>query len=188
MISPAIKNEAELARTKLGLSKDAAMFKTTVPGTTDSLPFMVIFARPNVYSTTPFGRATRACPAYDPKGKCVVFLKDSWRLDGDDIIPEGRIYTELAGNHVPHVPRCLMSGDVKCSPQQKTQMQRYSQCRWACQKGLAITPHIHYRLVLDLVGAALTTFTSSKELVQAIHDALLGELYRYDGMSLTCVP
>ena len=66
---------------------------------------------------------------------------------------------------------------MKCLPQQKTQMQKYSRCRWACQKGLAITPHIHYCLILDLVGAALTAFTSFKELAQAIHDALLGELY-----------
>ena len=188
MISPAIKNEAELARTKLGLSKNMAMFETTVPGTTDGLPFMVIFAHPDIYSTTPFGHTTCTCPAYDPKGKCVIFLKDSWHLDGDDIIPEGHIYAKLTANHVPHVPRCLTSGDMKCSPQQKMQTQWYSQCHWACQKGLAITPHIHYRLILDLVGAALTTFASSKELVQAIHDALLGELYQYDGMSLTCVP
>ncbi|KIM52043.1 hypothetical protein SCLCIDRAFT_81805, partial [Scleroderma citrinum Foug A] len=113
---------------------------------------------------------------YDPKGKRLVFLKDSWRLDGDDINPEGHFYTELAANHVPHIPQCLANGDMKCSPQQKTQTQKYSQCHWACQKGLAITPHIHYRLILDLVGEALTTFASSKELVQVIHDALLGEL------------
>ena len=178
MVSPACDNKvAKLARSKLALPDETAMFETTVPRTADGLPFTVIFARPGVYSTTPFGRATRTCPAYDPKGKRLVFLKDSWRLDGDDIIPEGHFYAELAANHVPHIPQCLASGDMKCSPQQKTQMQKYSQCCWACQKGLAITPHIHYHLVLDLVGEALTTFASSKELVQVIHDALLGELY-----------
>jgi len=133
--------------------------------------------------STPAGRKiwpnqVHGLPAL-PKRNCVVFLKDSWCLDGDDIVPEGHIYAELAASHVPNVLHCLVSGDMECSPHQKTQMQKYSQCRWACQKGLEITPHIHYRLVLDLVGAPLTTFASSKELVQAIHDALISELYPF---------
>jgi len=178
-ISPASTAEAKLARSKLDLPEDTDMFQTTVPRTTDGLPSMVIFAHPDIYSITPFGHTTHACPAYDPKRNCVVFLKDSWRLDGDDIILEGHIYAELTASHVPNVPHCLASGDVECSPHQKMQMKKYSRCRWACQKDLEITPHIHYRLVLDLVGAPLTTFASSKELVQAIHDALIGELYPF---------
>ncbi|KIM57315.1 hypothetical protein SCLCIDRAFT_130771, partial [Scleroderma citrinum Foug A] len=107
----------------------------------------------------------------------VVFFKDSWRVDADDIIPEGEIYTELTANDVPHVLHCLTSGDVESEPKQKTQTQKCSQYDWACQKGLAITPHIHYRLILDLIREALTNFSSSMELVQAIHNALIGESY-----------
>ena len=120
------------------------MFQTTVPGHRDRSPFPIIFAHPHMNSTTPFCHGTHACPAYDPKGKCVVFFKDSWHIDADDIIPEGVIYSELAENDVPHIPHCLMSGDVKFEPKQKTQAQRYSRSGWACQKGLAITPHTHY--------------------------------------------
>ncbi|KIM57109.1 hypothetical protein SCLCIDRAFT_131100 [Scleroderma citrinum Foug A] len=52
-------------------------------------------------------------------------------------------------------------------------MRQHSQSPWACQKGLSIMPHTHYWLILDLVREALTSFSSSKELVQAIHDALV---------------
>jgi len=137
---------------KTAMPEDTAMFQTTVPRTAGDRPVSVFFARPDVYSTTPgFGRATRACPAYDPKG----IASPSSKTVGDDIIA---------------------SGDVKCSPQQETQTKKYSQCdRRACQKGLAISPHIHCHFVLDLVGTSLTAFASSKELVQAIHDALLGD-------------
>ena len=97
----------------------------------------------------------------------------------NDITPEGQIYAELSGHHVPHVPQCLASGDVDSWPEQKMQMRQHSQSPWACQKGLSIMPHTHYWLILDLVREALTSFSSSKELVQAIHDALVGELYLF---------
>ena len=176
-VYPAPSPEAECACNKLNLPKDTPMFQTTVPGHKDGLPFPIIFTHPDTNSTTPFCRATRACPAYDPIGDRMVFFKDSWCVDADNIIPEGEIYTELAANNVPHVLHCLASGDVESEPEQKTQMQKCSQYDWACQKGLVITPHIHYHLILDLVGEALTNFSSSMELVQAIHDALIGESY-----------
>ncbi|KIM65569.1 hypothetical protein SCLCIDRAFT_112896, partial [Scleroderma citrinum Foug A] len=96
-------------------------------------------------------------------------------VSADDIFPEGKIYADLTANNVLHVTHCLTSSDVVHSPEQQMQMQKYSQHPWACQKGLEITSHIHYCLILDLIGEALTNFRSSRELVQAIHDALVGE-------------
>ena len=125
-VYPAPSPEAECACDKLNLPKDTPMFQTTVPGHKDGSPFPIIFTHPDTNSTTPFCRATCTCPAYDPIGDCVVFFKDSWRVDADDIIPEGEIYTELAANDVPHVLHCLTSGDVKSEPEQKTQMQKCS--------------------------------------------------------------
>ncbi|KIK17810.1 hypothetical protein PISMIDRAFT_110701, partial [Pisolithus microcarpus 441] len=39
--------------------------------------------------------------------------------------------------------------------------------------------HTHYQLLLDLIGEWLTNFTSSWQLVQAIHDALLAHREEY---------
>ncbi|KIM50479.1 hypothetical protein SCLCIDRAFT_83389, partial [Scleroderma citrinum Foug A] len=113
---------------------------------------------------------------YDLAGDRLVFFKDSWCLDMDDITPEGQIYAELSGHRVPHVPQCLTSRDVDNWPEQKMQTRQHSQSPWACRKGLSITPHTHYWLILDLIREALMSFSSSKELVQAIHDTLVGEL------------
>jgi len=168
-------HEAELARCKLSLPEGTAMFQTTVPRAEGGSGLWIVFARPNMNATIPFCHGTRACPAYDPTGDCVVFFKDSWRVNADDIFPEGEIYAKLAAKKVLHVPHCLASGDVEHLPEQKPQAQKYSQYPWACQKGLEITSHIHYRLILDLVRETLMNFRSSRELVQAIHDTLVGE-------------
>ncbi|KAI6043275.1 hypothetical protein EDC04DRAFT_2519824, partial [Pisolithus marmoratus] len=111
--------------------------------------------------------------AYDPSGNCVVFFKDSWCLNGPDMIPKGATYVELNRNHMPYVLTCLPSGDIQCWPEQETQMKKYVESPWTCQQGLLITSHTHYCLILDVVGERLTNFTSSRVSVQAIHNMLV---------------
>ncbi|KAG2137103.1 uncharacterized protein EDB93DRAFT_1046386, partial [Suillus bovinus] len=43
-----------------------------------------------------------------------------------------------------------------------------------------LTPHHHYRLVLDVVGKALTNFPRSHRLVEAVWDALLAHKDAYE--------
>ncbi|KAI6018288.1 hypothetical protein EDC04DRAFT_2547881, partial [Pisolithus marmoratus] len=107
------------------------------------------------------------------------FFKDSWHLNSPDMIPKGEIYVELNRNHVPFVPTCLASGDVQCWPKQEMQMKKYVEFPWTCRQGLSITSHTHYHLILDIVGERLTNLTSSRELVQAIHDVLVTHQQAY---------
>lgn len=187
-VSPATKDEATAARKKLGLPPGTPMFKTSVPRVTvpveqrvesvqpEQSELTLIFPSFNVTPSLPARRATRACPAYDPEGDRVVFLKDSWRISASDTEPEGDIYLKLNTSHVAYVPLCLACGDVDSWVEQKTQTLKHSKYSWACRKGLVIVSHTHYRLVLDLVGKSLSSFASSKELVQALHDAAIGRL------------
>ncbi|KIK22998.1 hypothetical protein PISMIDRAFT_11255 [Pisolithus microcarpus 441] len=177
LVSCPSKDEATSARAKLGLLTDVPMFKTAIPGSDDGSPLSVIFTILDILSSTPTCHGTCACPTYDPSGDCMVFFKDSWHVNGPDMIPKGKIYVELDRNGIPHVPTCLASGDVQCWPKQEMQMMKYAESPWACQQGLLITSHTHYQLILDIVGERLTNFTSSRELVQAIHDALIGALF-----------
>ncbi|KAI6013506.1 hypothetical protein EDC04DRAFT_2609312 [Pisolithus marmoratus] len=162
---------------KLGLLMDTPVFKTAIPRSDDGSPLSVIFTIPDVLPSTPTCCGTCACPMYDPSGDRVVFFKDSWHLNSPDMVPEGEIYAELNRNHIPFVPTCLTSSDIQCWPKQEMQMKKYAEFPWTCQQGLLITSHTHYHLILDVVGERLTNFTSSRELVQAIHDVLiLGQL------------
>ena len=172
-ISIAPGDEAMAARGALGFSgtPPTPMFKTILPGNRDGPPLMLIFPRHEGRPSSP------TCRAYNLSGSRVVYLKESWRVDATNIVPEGEIYANLNAKGVSHVPICLASGDVPCWSQQKTQTFCCSRFAWACQQGLAIIHHSHYILSIDIVGDALTDFSSSRELVQAIHDALIGELF-----------
>ena len=174
-VSLAPADEAALARGKLKLSSDITMFKTSIPGGGGSLT-MIIFPRCDASPTTPACRGTRTSRAYDLAGDRVVFFKDSWRIEADDILPEGWIYAELNAQNVPHVPVCLAYGDVASLPEQCPQTSRFSTADWACRRRrLAITAHIHSRHLLDIVGQTLSNFSCTRELVQAVHDAVVGE-------------
>ena len=180
MISIAPGDEATAARGALGFSgtpPPTPMFKTFIPGNRDGPPLTLIFPWPEGRPSSPACHGTCTCRAYDLSGSCVVYLKESWHVDATDIIPEGEIYTNLNAKGVSHVPICLASGDMPCWSQQKTQMFRCSRFAWACQQGLVIIHHSHYILSIDIVGDALTDFSILWELVQAIHDALIGELF-----------
>ncbi|KAG6379041.1 hypothetical protein JVT61DRAFT_11471 [Boletus reticuloceps] len=168
-------DKAACARERLGLGLDIPMFKTSVPTEGGSQSLMIIFAKPSAHPSLPACHVTCACPAYDVFGDWLVFFKDSWHIATDDITSEGKIYADLNMNGVSFVLMCLTSGDVECRDEQKTQTQQCSWSPWACQKKLHILPHSHYQLILDIMGIiSLMEFSSSKELVQAIHDALLG--------------
>lgn len=164
--------EVDRARERLGLPPNTEMFKTRI----GDEQFTVILPRPSGHLFTPACRGTRTCRAYDLSGDRVVFFKDSWRINLADIIPEGEVYAKLNSKGVPHVPTCLATWDVPCWPEQKPQTFQYSRYPWACQVGLQITPHIHHVIVLNVAGKPLITFSCSKELAQAIRDALLGAL------------
>ncbi len=41
---------------------------------------------------------------------------------------------------------------------------------------MQLTPHWHYRLVLDMIGWKLERFSRSWEVVNVIHASLVGEL------------
>ena len=47
---------------------------------------------------------------------------------------------------------------------------------WACRRRRpVITTHIHSQHLLNIVGKSLTNFSCTRELVQAVHDAVVGE-------------
>ena len=181
-VLPASEDEAKSARRSLKLSPDTLMFKTSVLRTNrqitqlEPLNLTIVFPYTDIIPSRPACRGTRACPAYVIEEGGVVFLKDSWRISSSDLEPEGKIYEQLNAKHVEHIPLCLACGDVDHCDQQNAQTLRLSKRSWASHNGRAIVAHTHYRLVLNIVGKSLSEFASSKELVQAMHDTLIGSL------------
>ncbi|KAG1853458.1 hypothetical protein DFJ58DRAFT_660885 [Suillus subalutaceus] len=177
-VMPASVEEARLARLQLDLPATKRMLKVAVPAVNNSGPVTLIFPAPLPVGQTPVGQCTCACPAYDIDNKKVVMLKDSWRVATADILPEGKTYKLLKEHNVSNVASCIACHDVPSIPQQAPQTYRFADAAWACSHN-TITPHIHYRLVLNIVGKQSCEFTSSRQLITAIHDALIAHKDAY---------
>ncbi|KAF9470862.1 hypothetical protein BDN70DRAFT_769812, partial [Pholiota conissans] len=92
------------------------------------------------------------------------------RLDLPSIEKEGKIYRELHDAGVENIAPFVCAGDLG----HKTRVQDETISDWArWGKKKAMYRHSHYRLVLGVVGRDLASFRSTKELVTAIHDAVV---------------
>jgi hypothetical protein len=135
---------------------------------------LYVICAPCAQPEVPVGRWTRTSVAYALQGGERVFLKDSWRIVHDDVIPEGEIYAMLHQKSVPNVPHCLNCGDIGDEIYHKTQTHKFISYMPKGSESKVII-HRHYRLVLDTVGRQLHDFKRSKDMARAIHAALIGK-------------
>jgi hypothetical protein len=162
--------EIDLARKALQIGDAGARFvQLMVPQAGQSDAFYIATS-PRFDSRSPMGRGSRAFPAYDCQNKCVVYVKDYWRVNAPGMEKEGDIYKDLHAKDVPYIPRFDRGDDLGSS----TITQEWRQMTWACVTAEMIT-YTHYRMVLRDVGRDLTSFTSSWEFVNALADAVEGE-------------
>ncbi|KAI0693723.1 hypothetical protein BC835DRAFT_1415742 [Cytidiella melzeri] len=119
----------------------------------------------SVASYSPTGRATKGYVTFDAQRTRLCFLKDYWRPKSSKILPELKIYEELAAHNVHYVAKAIGGGDVG---DQCTVTQRYF--KWLAEVPLK---RCHSRLVLNL-ARPLEKYTSSSELVVLVFDALRG--------------
>jgi len=158
--------DAAQARSLLGADNES-LWKITV----DERSFYVAapFTRSHHY---PVGRGTRCFVAVDCKTQKKCLLKDSWRLDGYH--PEGEVYKRLRDHRVRNIPQVLAAGDVG------------NHCcgsfpdGWDIPSGSSIRRHIHYRIVLDVVGEPIVDFESTHAMVQYLLHALEGMLSLFE--------
>ncbi len=110
--------------------------------------------------------------AFNLKIKKLVFLKDYWRPDANDIEKEGEIYRDLEDHRVLHIAPFGMGNNVR---DHKTVTQALNNEHI---EGIIPTPQqmrlIHYHITLNIVGKALHDFESSREFVSAIADVMEG--------------
>jgi len=173
----------------LGLKKSVPLYRYEVPEDDQErardgsqghplTPHYYYGPMPPCLTMSLIGRSTRSLPVVDlnkqDDDEAHVYLKDAWRIDAPPIEKEGDIYRLLHAAKVPHIMPFERGNDV-ITHGYRTQTQLVALRIWGRSRR-ALTGHIHYRMVLGVVGRALTSFSSSKVFVSAIHDALIGEL------------
>ncbi|KAL1696901.1 hypothetical protein GGG16DRAFT_107673 [Schizophyllum commune] len=112
-------------------------------------------------------RATRGYVAWDPVTDSVVFIKDSWRSVGGDLLPEAEVIAQLNAENVDFAPELICGGDI---PGHDTVTHEYvgAPCNGGCRK--THEARVHHRFAVNL-GQPLWKFKSSKHLMQILHDA-----------------
>ena len=147
-------------------------------------PRELIAAPAQHHSFSPIGRFTLSYPAFDPETKLVVWIKDAWRIDEEGFEKEGVTYAKLARLGMKgRIPEVLCAGDVRDQDGQ-IQVTRSQDCKGRPWAALSNNVHryVHYRIAFKTIGRPLTTFASTKQLVQVLADAL-------EGMSsIKCLP
>jgi hypothetical protein len=149
----------------------------SVPSGEESNHFVI--EAPFATISPPTGRATRPFIAYDIFRKKRVFLKDSWRININDMPREGDSYTILHKERVPNIAECLDSGDIGDGTYHSTQTHLFVDADWVTSPKPVVefTPHRHYRIVLDTIGIPLEQFKCSRDMVRAIRASLIGEFF-----------
>lgn len=90
-------------------------------------------------------RATRGYPAWDPKDKKIVWIKDSWRSDTHKVVPESVVIDQLNTENVEFAPTLFCGGDLP-GPRQKTRTHKFVDASWNKGQRRAHHPRIHLRL------------------------------------------
>ncbi|KAH9933263.1 hypothetical protein B0H21DRAFT_835281 [Amylocystis lapponica] len=111
------------------------------------------------------GRGTRGYIAIDCETHELVFLKDAWRVDLDDIKREGDVLEHLASKGAQNIPTVLCHGDVRG---QCTVTYKFKNIEAAHP----MKKHAHYRLVEKEVGCPLSDFENGCCLLRILRDCL----------------
>ncbi|KAH9947449.1 hypothetical protein B0H21DRAFT_891271 [Amylocystis lapponica] len=150
-----------------GDSSDAgasdASSSSTRPSGKASRDFLV--CKPHFKTPGVAGRGTRGYIAIDCETGELVFLKDAWRVDLDDIMREGDVLEHLASKGVQNIPTVLCHGDVRG---QCTVTYEFEQ-REAAHP---MKKHAHYRLVEKEIGFPLSDFEHGCYLLKVLLDCL----------------
>ncbi|TFY58525.1 hypothetical protein EVG20_g8114 [Dentipellis fragilis] len=171
-VTSASEEEAALARKH---SMEGDIHKILVTNDADKVDHYFLVSAPSVYRLVVTGRASFGYIALDMQTKKKVWLKDSWRIDLDDMKKEFEIYKLLEKHSVRNISPLVCGGDVAG---QMTVTQNYADAAWRSGE-VDLLPHHHYRLVLETIGRPLKDFKSTKEMVRATYHAFLAHWDAY---------
>ncbi|KAI0075719.1 hypothetical protein K474DRAFT_1646223 [Panus rudis PR-1116 ss-1] len=177
------------------LSKDYPAYKVSVMTGSSGVQTNYIIRRSFTDTRSLFGRGTRGFVALkldengtdtasDDLSKNLVFLKDSWRLNEENMEVEGAIYEDLRGHGVPHLPTVLAAGDVYSGyaqddpPQQTISKEWATMCQRWNRRDVHLHTYVHHRLVQKL-AYPLDTVSNARELIHVMRDALTCTIEAY---------
>ena len=132
----------------------------------------VVGYSPKSSTSSLFGRASQPFIVWDSAAQKKRFLKDTWRIDLPEMVMEGKTYELLESKSVPNIPSVVWHGDVD---EQQTLTSRLCIDPTDTYAMLPLTPHKHYRLMIDKVGRPCTEYDNQYHFFTVVHQAMNGE-------------
>lgn len=161
------------------LDTDYPPYKMTVGAVKTGKTQDIIIQKPFEVCKSPTGRSTRAYLAYSLTSEKIIFMKDSWRVEIQQLSDEDSIYAALEKENVPFIPKVLCAGDVFVDGNvQRTCTQEIarrdeSTTSWKVESSRS-RRHLHHRLLQEL-AYPVSTSANSKEYCQAYADASISK-------------
>jgi len=136
----------------------------------------VVGYSPKTSTPSLFGRAGQPFIVWDSASQKKRFLKDTWRIDLPEMVMEGEIYEFLESNRVPNVASVIWHSNVD---EQQTLTSKLCVNFSDTYAMRPLTPHKHYRLMLDKVGRPCTEYNNQYHFFTIVHQAMNGECDLY---------
>ncbi|TFK85913.1 hypothetical protein K466DRAFT_525097 [Polyporus arcularius HHB13444] len=185
-------------------SADGSPLTTESPGTLSN--HVCLVGRPEFCSASLVGRGTKGFVALDitlapddgraPDGGSAsdagvqvpkaIFIKETWRPDSSDIVPEGEHYKVLWSKALSeesddtdpderkaYIPTPICMGDVVTDPERTL-------TRPPTTRPHGDLPRIHHRLAIKEICSTLEDFTNPYELILGIYFALLAHQFAWE--------
>ncbi|KAI0089391.1 hypothetical protein BDY19DRAFT_101525 [Irpex rosettiformis] len=155
------------------LDEHHPVFKITVVDDVTGMPVDVLVQRPFFRSHSALGRATRGYIAYHPTQRILMFLKDTWRVDHNRLIPERTLCRQLVEAEVPFVPQIIWGGDVLVNEERGI-----TRClKWAAAQtlpvGLGHPRVLVQHRMLSKLAYPVTSAPNSSVMVKGFRDSIV---------------
>lgn len=177
----------------LGAILSWPIYKVDVPnGASAVRPCLV--GRPFYAAHSPVGRGTRVYVAYDLVTSQLQILKDAWRPEYEDRIPEHVAYKNMKKKSIEFVPEVICGGDIPSGPEEPLQAtttqdlaveQESAGWRRPCATTqIKFRKLVHYRILED-IALPLEQLNNSCELLMALRDIATGSCFTVRRRTLT---
>ncbi len=160
------QNDYLKAYQKEALDKDWKRYEVDVPALTSPHRLRLVIGKPRFGSRSAVGRGTKGLVAFDLDNNRLVFLKDYWRSRSNESRAELEVYEKLHKAKVQNIATPIGGGDVD-PDNQRTITEKYI-------TGGSPDSRVHYRFAVRQVGRPLETYSTAREMVGFIHDAVIG--------------
>jgi hypothetical protein len=137
--------KAKCALSKSGYSNVGLFYEVTVQDNTmQTLPYWLIIGKPITSFHLLTGYSTEGYITYNSDSNELVYLKDIWQLDHNDLKREGDIYQKLNNAQVKCIPELICASNIIRNSEKQTMITKEIAKKVFNMSMAMLEHHVHY--------------------------------------------